>query len=181
MLVIALRQSAARRDILCGIAVALAALCKIYPIVLLGYFLLYRRWAVVAAVGLTVLGGILLSLLSFSGAVNAEFIRQLSRTAGDKFWPYTLNVSLGAVVAKTLWLLAGQQRQCRGEGIENRADRARDVSGACDDDPRYAQCKTARRRQYRLRTVGGSRTAARADHLAAHFNDPLDSAPSGDR
>ena len=54
-----------------------------------------------------VLGGILLSLLSFSGEVNAEFIRQLSRTAGDKFWLYTLNVSLGAVVAKTLWLLAG--------------------------------------------------------------------------
>ena len=107
MLVIALRQSAARRDILCGIAVGLAALCKIYPIVLLGYFLLYRRWAVVAGAGLMVLGGILLSLLSFSGEVNAEFIRQLSRTAGDKFWLYTLNVSLGAVVAKTLWLLAG--------------------------------------------------------------------------
>jgi hypothetical protein len=107
MLVLALRWSAARRDILCGIAVGLAALCKIYPIALLGYFLLYRRWTIVAAAGLIVLGGILLSLLAFSGEVNAEFIRQLLRTAGDKFWPYTLNVSPGAVVAKTLWLLAG--------------------------------------------------------------------------
>ncbi len=108
MLVIALRNSVARRDIVSGIAVGLAALCKIYPIVMLGYFVLSRRWTVVVSTGLTILGGILLSMLAFSGEVNADFIHQLSRTAGEKFWPYTMNASLSAVVAKSLWMVAGQ-------------------------------------------------------------------------
>jgi hypothetical protein len=107
MLVIALRNSAARRDIVAGIAVGLAALCKIYPIVMLGYFLFSRRWTVVASTGLTIFGGILLSMLAFKGGFNADFVHQLSRTAGEKFWPYTMNASLSAVVAKSLWLLAG--------------------------------------------------------------------------
>ena len=106
MLVIALRNSVARRDISSGFAVGLAALCKIYPVVMLGYFVLSRRWTAVASTGLTILGGILVSMLAFNGGVNADFIHQLSRTAGEKFWPYTLNASLSAVVAKSLWLLA---------------------------------------------------------------------------
>lgn len=108
MLVIALRNSAARRDIASGIAVGLATLCKIYPIVMLGYFLLSRRWTVVVSTGLTILGGVLLSMLAFGGDVHADFIRQLSRTAGEKFWPYAMNTSLSAVVAKSLWMLAGE-------------------------------------------------------------------------
>jgi glycosyl transferase family 87 len=107
MLVVALRNSVARRDVASGIAVGLAAMCKIYPIVLLGYFLASRRWKVVASTGLTILGGILLSMIAFGGGFNADFIHQLSRTAGERFWPYTLNASLVAVVAKSLWLLAG--------------------------------------------------------------------------
>ena len=107
MLVLALRNSEARRDFASGIAVGLAALCKIYPIVLLGYFLLSRRWTVVVSTGLTILGGILLSLIAFGGEVHADFIHQLLRTAGDKFWPNTMNASLSAVVAKSLWLMAG--------------------------------------------------------------------------
>ena len=107
MLVIALRQSAARRDIASGIAVGLAALCKIYPVVLLGYFLLSRRWTVVVSTGLTILLGILLSMLAFGSELSVDFLHQISRTAGDKFWSYTLNASLGAVVAKTLWMVAG--------------------------------------------------------------------------
>jgi hypothetical protein len=107
MLVLALRNSEARRDVASGIAVGLAALCKIYPIVLLGYFLLSRRWTVVVSTGLTILGGILLSLIAFGGEVHADFIHQLLRTAGDKFWPNTMNASLSAVVAKSLWLMVG--------------------------------------------------------------------------
>jgi hypothetical protein len=107
MLVIALRNSVARRDIASGIAVALAAMCKMYPIVVIGYFLVSRRWTVVASTGLTILGGILLSMLAFGGEVHADFIRQLWRTAGEKFWPYTTNASLSAVVAKSLWMMAG--------------------------------------------------------------------------
>jgi len=107
MLVIALRKSAARRDIASGIAVGLAALCKIYPVVLLGYFLFSRRWTVVASAGLTILVGILLSIVAFGSELSVDFIHQISRTAGDKFWSYTLNASLGAIVAKSLWLLAG--------------------------------------------------------------------------
>src|SRR6266446_1858801 len=108
MLVIALRNSVARRDIASGIAVALAAMCKMYPIVVIGYFLVSRRWTVVASTGLTILGGILLSLIAFGGEVHADFIHQLLRTAGDKFWPNTMNASLSAVVAKSLWMMAGE-------------------------------------------------------------------------
>jgi hypothetical protein len=108
MLVIALRNSVARRDIACGIAVGLAALCKMYPLVVIGYFLLCRRWTVVASTGLTILGGILLSMLAFNGKVHADFTHQLWRTAGEKFWPYAMNTSLSAVVAKSLWILAGE-------------------------------------------------------------------------
>src|SRR5260370_33610579 len=88
-------------------AVALAAMCKMSLIVVIGYFLVSRRWTVVASTGLTILGGILLSLIAFGGEVHADFIHQLLRTAGDKFWPNTMNASLSAVVAKSLWLMAG--------------------------------------------------------------------------
>jgi hypothetical protein len=108
MLVIALRNSVARRDIASGIAVGLAALCKIYPIVMVGYFLIWRRWTVVASTALTILGGILLSMLAFNGGFIADFTHQLWRTAGEKFWPYTMNASLSAVVAKSFWMMAGQ-------------------------------------------------------------------------
>jgi hypothetical protein len=108
MLVIALRNSAARRDIVSGIAVGLAAMCKMYPIVVIGYYLMSRRWTVVASTGLTILGGILLSMLAFNGKVHADFTHQLWRTAGEKFWPYAMNTSLSAVVAKSLWMLAGE-------------------------------------------------------------------------
>jgi len=108
MLVIALRNSAARRDIVSGIAVGLATMCKMYPIVVIGYFLMSRRWTVVASTGLTILGGILFSMIVFGGDVHADFIRQFSRTAGEKFWPYAMNTSLSAVVAKSLWMLAGE-------------------------------------------------------------------------
>jgi hypothetical protein len=47
-------------------------------------------------------------MLAFSGKVHADFIHQLSRTAGEKFWPYAMNTSLSAVVAKSLWMLAGE-------------------------------------------------------------------------
>jgi Glycosyltransferase family 87 len=107
MLVIALRKSAARRDIASGIAVGLAALCKIYPVVLLGYFLFSRRWTVVASAGLTILVGILLSIAAFGSELSVDFLHQISMTAGDKLWSNTLNASLGAIVAKSLWLLAG--------------------------------------------------------------------------
>src|SRR4029077_5559704 len=108
MLVIALRNSAARKDIVSGIAVGLATICKMYSIVIIGYFLMSRRWTVVASTGLTILAGILLSMFAFGGDVHADFIRQLSRTAGEKFWPYAMNTSLSAVVAKSLWMVAGE-------------------------------------------------------------------------
>src|SRR5260370_31030261 len=106
MLVLALRNSEARRDVASGIAVGLAAMCKMYPIVVIGYFLVSRRWTVVASTGLTILGGLRLSMLAFGGEVHADFIHQLLRTAGDKFWPNTTNASLSAVVAKSLWRMA---------------------------------------------------------------------------
>ncbi len=108
MLVIALRNSMARRDLVSGIAIGLAVLCKIYPIVLVGYFLLSRRWTIVASAGLTIVGGILLSMLAFNSGFNADFIHQLSRTVGEKFWQYAINASLSSVIAKSLWTLAGE-------------------------------------------------------------------------
>src|SRR5260370_12892424 len=98
-------------------AVALAAMCKMSLIVVIGYFLVSRRWTVVASTGLTILGGILLSMLAFGGEVHADFIHQLLRTAGDKFWPNTTNASLSAVVAKSLWLMAGPNITPRLKGL----------------------------------------------------------------
>ena len=96
-----------RRDCLCGIAVGLAALWKVYPILVLGYFVLCRRKAVVVYAGLTVLAGIAVSAGAFITEINVGFMNELWRTGGDKYWPYTLDVSLGAVISRFLLLLAG--------------------------------------------------------------------------
>jgi hypothetical protein len=107
LLVIALRESEAGKDRICGIVLGLATMWKIYPIVLLGYFLFQRRWAVVVSTVMTLLAGVLLSEVAFQGDVNRAFLNQLSKTASYKFWPYTMNVSVAAVIAKNFRLLTG--------------------------------------------------------------------------
>jgi hypothetical protein len=112
LLLIALASAgvAARRDVLAGLAVALAASVKPYPVALIGYFLARRSWraavATLAAVaGLLVAGSLLVGLdetrafvtrvLPASGAVTAYADNQtlggvLARIVSDDLKPFPL-------------------------------------------------------------------------------------------
>jgi hypothetical protein len=111
LLAISMRALEDGRSRRCGIAIGLAALCKVHPIFLLGYFLLSRRWVTVAYAAMTVLAGIVLSVAAFGMEYQIAFLRAAWSYGGDLFLPYTMNVSLDAMSSRVVSLFAGHESE----------------------------------------------------------------------
>jgi alpha-1,2-mannosyltransferase len=85
-------------------ALAIAILLKVFPVAILGYFVMTRRWRFVCATLTGVLIGSLLSLYRLGPALNLAFVRQALASSGGRFLPYALNISIGAVIYRVFWL-----------------------------------------------------------------------------
>jgi alpha-1,2-mannosyltransferase len=85
-------------------ALAAAILIKLFPAVILGYFAETRRWLFVCGTLIGVFIGSVLGLYTLGPVLNLAFVHQLLAMAGERFFPYALNISIGAVIYRVFWL-----------------------------------------------------------------------------
>jgi Glycosyltransferase family 87 len=95
------------RDVFCGVILGIAVLLKVYPVLFLGYFVICRRKAVVTSACLTIGVGVLVSLAVFGMPINLASLQQIRTYGGETFWTYRVDFSLGAMISRSVWLVAG--------------------------------------------------------------------------
>jgi len=85
LLLIAYRSARGGRDLMAGGAIAVASLLKVYPLIALGYFILWRRWRVVAYAAIGLVAGTLITVGMIGSEVSYGFlsrIQSLTAVAG---------------------------------------------------------------------------------------------------
>jgi hypothetical protein len=108
LLVIMIGMLDRKRDRAAGLVLAAASLLRVFPLLLLGYFLIRRRWRVVtyAIAGLAA-GGI---LTLFAAGVSNSFAFLFHAPAfltRPEFLSNTSNVSITAVISRGFWFVYG--------------------------------------------------------------------------
>lgn len=116
LLIIALmmRWMAHGRDAAAGMILGFASVLRGFPIILIGYCILRRRWRVVfyAAVGAAATGLVTVAVLGWSQTLSfADGLRFVTKA---RFLAMPINVSLGAFVSRIYWYVIGP-----GAGISN--------------------------------------------------------------
>ncbi len=107
LLVVMLRGLSEKRDFASGVALGLAIVWKLFPILLVLYFLILRRWRVLVYAGSTLILGAFVSHVAFKFEVNIAFIHELWRSDSFRFIPYTMNISVSAIIFRTLRIIEG--------------------------------------------------------------------------
>jgi hypothetical protein len=107
LLALALWAMQKNNDVFCGLILGIAVLCKLYPVLLLGYFLICRRRVVVIYACVTIGVGALVSLAVFGMPINLTFLRQIRTSSGETVWAYRVDFPLSAMISRSVWLVAG--------------------------------------------------------------------------
>jgi alpha-1,2-mannosyltransferase len=100
LLILALRWSRLRKDWICGAALAMAGLIKIYPIFVLGYFIILRRWRVVVSGLLLGVSAILASIALLGLEPNVQFLHHVGYLGLE----IPTAISLLAIISRTFSL-----------------------------------------------------------------------------
>jgi hypothetical protein len=109
-LVAMMRLTERGHDPMAGVALGLAGLTQVFPLLLGGYLLLMRRWRALAyAAGTVVLGGLV--TVALMGAGNSLcFFSAVSALASERWLSEPSNVSLAASISRVVWWLSGAAR-----------------------------------------------------------------------
>jgi hypothetical protein len=107
MLVLVMRWMADGHDAAAGVILGAAVLLRGFPLVMVGYLTLRRRWRVITytAVGIA-LGG-LLTIMCLGLAQTLSFCNGLGFVTKPRFLAMPINVSLGAFVSRIYWYSFG--------------------------------------------------------------------------
>ncbi len=115
LLVLTMRLLESRRDAAAGLTLALAGLMRIFPLLLVGYLLIERRWRAVVFTGLGVIGGLIATGLAIGFPVELSFVNSIDVLTGARWLSYDTNVALGSFVSRLYWTWFGLDP---GAGIE---------------------------------------------------------------
>jgi len=119
LLVLAMRFLESRRDAAAGIALALAALTRVFPLLMLGYLVIKRRWrALLFALG-TITGGLIVTGFVIGFGVEAGFFRGFDTLTSTKVMNYDTNVALGSFVSRLYWTTFGFDAGARIETMRH--------------------------------------------------------------
>jgi hypothetical protein len=102
MLALMMRCMAEGYDGSAGLLLALAGLTRMFPLVLVGYLLIRRRWRVMlyAALGSLVFGAI---TVAFIGAANSLSFVHSAAVTSSQHWDSDFNASSVTLVARMFW------------------------------------------------------------------------------
>jgi len=107
LLVLAMRSFQSGRDRSAGVALAVAGLLKAFPLIIVGYFIVQRRWRAFAWTLAGVIAGTAATVIAFGVQRNVSFVAgtYLTRSAG--FLARPANVALGSFVSRWFWYASG--------------------------------------------------------------------------
>jgi hypothetical protein len=107
LLVLAMRAIERERDDTAGIMIALAALLRAYPVLLVGYFVMRQKWRAVAFAIIGIAVGLLATVAMLGFAQTVSYTHGAAWVAGYSMMNRVDNLSLGAFVSRTFWALTG--------------------------------------------------------------------------
>ena len=110
LLVLFMRWMKSGQYALAGLALAFAALIKVFPAIVLGYLLLRRQVKAIAYTGaFLVIGGV--ATFALVGVErSSHFLRAFPFLTSPYFFDQLVNVSLAAIVSHLIWTISGDAR-----------------------------------------------------------------------
>jgi hypothetical protein len=107
LLACAMRAMERGRDGAAGVMISLAALLRAYPLLLIGYFLLRRKWRAVAFALAGIGVGLLATVAMLGLAPTVSYVHGAAWVSGYSMMSRVDNLSLGPFVSRTFWALTG--------------------------------------------------------------------------
>jgi hypothetical protein len=107
LLVLAMRAMGRERDGTAGLMLAAASLLRAYPVLLVGYFVMRRKWrAVVFAIG-GIVAGLLATIATLGFGQTLIYVHGAAWVAGYSMMSRMDNLALGPFVSRVFWALTG--------------------------------------------------------------------------
>lgn len=107
LVVAAMRSLESGRDRTAGLALATAGLLKVFPLVIVGYFVMRRRWRALGWTAIGLIAGTAATVIAFGLERNASFIAGTYLTRSPGFLARPANVALGSFISRMFWYAAG--------------------------------------------------------------------------
>ncbi len=108
LLVLTMRLLESRRDTAAGLVLALAALMRVFPLLLVGYLLIQRRWRAVLFTGVGLVGGLIATGLAIGFPVAFSFVNGIDVLTATRWLHYDTNVALTSFVSRLYWSRFGE-------------------------------------------------------------------------
>lgn len=107
LIVVAMRALESAHDRTAGLALAVAGLLKVFPLAMIGYFVMRRRWRALGWVAIGLVAGTEATILAFGAERNAGFVGGTYLTRSVGFLARPANVALGSFISRMFWYAAG--------------------------------------------------------------------------
>ena len=114
MLALMIRWMAGGHDAAAGLILGVAVLMRGFPLLIVGYLLLRRRWRAIAYTILGIVAGALATIAFLGLPQTLSFSHGLQTVAMPRYLAVPINVSLGAFVSRMYWYSIGA-----GPGLSN--------------------------------------------------------------
>ena len=106
LLVIAMRAMEHNRCWRAGIMLAAASLLRAFPLLLMVYLALARRWSTLRCTAISLVAGCIITIVMV-GAPCVDFVRALGWASQRKFVELSVNPALGPTVSRFFWFTSG--------------------------------------------------------------------------
>jgi hypothetical protein len=113
----AMRAMERGRDGAAGLIVAAAALLRAYPVLLVGYFIVRRKWRSVAFATAGIAAGALVTIAALGFAQTLSYVHGASWVTGYSMMNRVDNLSLGPFVTRMFWAATGESPGSSAEWI----------------------------------------------------------------
>jgi len=90
-----------------GLFLALAGLIKIFPLLMVGYFVTRRRWRAVAYTAAGLIAGALVTIAMVGLQRSLGFMNGVHSITSNEFIERPANIALGSFVSRLLWYASG--------------------------------------------------------------------------
>ncbi len=101
----AMRAMERERDGAAGLLIAAAGLLRAYPLLLVGYFVIRRKWRAVAFATAGIAAGVFVTVAALGLTQTLSFVHGASWLTDDYLVKRVDNLSLGPFVSRTFWAL----------------------------------------------------------------------------
>jgi len=95
------------RDAAAGFALALAALIRLFPLLIVGYLLIDRRSRIVQFTGVGLIVGMLVTIVFFGVANTVGFIRGIDLLTAQRWLSQQRDIAMQAYISRWFWVFGG--------------------------------------------------------------------------